>query len=442
MWVVAALLLLAPLSAQAERHVNVAVIGGGSINPASSDYLQRAIARSEEEGAAMLVIQLDTPGGLLTATKDIIQAILEAEVPVAVYVSPRGAWAASAGTFITMAAHVAAMAPGTTIGAAHPVSIGGGGSRPAEGEEDEGARRDYAAEKAENLVAAFVESIARERERNVEWAIKAVRESVAISQDRALELNVIDLVAVDVGELLQKADGMQVSVRDEETVLQVAGAELRVIEMRPLTRVLDVLASPNLIVILFLAGLAGLYIEANQPGMIVPGVAGAVCLVLAAIGLQIIPFSWVGLLLMLAGLGFFVAELFVTSYGILFALGIGAFLLGGSMLFDRPEMPGVQVSFWSVLVPAVGTLSVLMAIAIYAIGRTFGRRQTAGVDEMVGLVGTATTPLEPAGTVFVRGEYWRATAEGPPVAQGDRIEVIRVEGLSLRVRQASPREGG
>jgi membrane-bound serine protease (ClpP class) len=423
------MLLWAPVPALAAGHVNVATIDG-SINPASSDYLQRAIADSEADGAELLVIELDTPGGLLYATKDIIQAMLNASVPVAVFVSPRGAWASSAGAYITIAANVAAMAPGTSIGAATPVSIGG-----PSGEEEEG-ERSAAAKKAENLVSAFMESIAKERERNVEWAVDAVRDAVAVSQDKALELGVIDVVAEDLPDLLDKIDGWEVKVGGEPRTLELADVEVRRLEMSTATRLLDVLASPDLLVILFLAGLVGLYIEANQPGMIIPGVVGAVCLVLALIGMQIIPFSWVGLMLMLAGIGLFVAEVFVTSYGILFGLGIVCFLLGGSMIFDRPELSDLDVSFWSVLVPAVTALSTFAAIVVYAVGRTIRRRQTAGVDELIGMVGTATTPLERSGTVFVRGEYWKAFAEDS-IPEGERVEVTRVDGLELRVRRTT-----
>jgi membrane-bound serine protease (ClpP class) len=426
---ISCMLLWAPVPALAAGHVNVATIDG-SINPASSDYLQRAIADSEADGAELLVIELDTPGGLLYATKDIIQAMLNASVPVAVFVSPRGAWASSAGAYITIAANVAAMAPGTSIGAATPVSIGG-----PSGEEEEG-ERSAAAKKAENLVSAFMESIAKERERNVEWAVDAVRDAVAVSQDKALELGVIDVVAEDLPDLLDKIDGWEVKVGGEPRTLELADVEVRRLEMSTATRLLDVLASPDLLVILFLAGLVGLYIEANQPGMIIPGVVGAVCLVLALIGMQIIPFSWVGLMLMLAGIGLFVAEVFVTSYGILFGLGIVCFLLGGSMIFDRPELSDLDVSFWSVLVPAVTALSTFAAIVVYAVGRTIRRRQTAGVDELIGMVGTATTPLERSGTVFVRGEYWKAFAEDS-IPEGERVEVTRVDGLELRVRRTT-----
>ena len=428
LWLGAALLAAAPASA---RHVNVARISG-SINPASSDYVQQAIARSASEGAAALLIELDTPGGLLSSTKDMIQAILNAEVPVIVFVSPRGAWAASAGTFITLAGHVAAMAPGTSIGAASPVSASGEG-----GERDEDdKRRDVASEKAEKFTMAFIESIARERKRNVEWAVKAVREAEAIAQDEALRLGVIDIVAPDRETLLREIDGREVDVAGKPRKLELAGAELREIEMTLLERLFDTLASPDVAALLLMAGLLGLYVEFNQPGLLLPGIAGATCLVLAAIAFQILPFSWVGLLLVAAGLGLVVAEIFFMSYGILFALGIGCFLLGGSMLFEVPELGDLELSFWSVLVPIVVGFAIFAGVVVFAVGRVLRRPQTAGVAELIGLVGRTATPLAPEGRVFVRGEYWSARA-GEDLPAGVEVQVLAVEGMRLRVGRVS-----
>jgi len=429
-----ALGLAAPASA---AHVNVVTVDG-SINPAVADYLIKAIERSEQEGAAALLLQLDTPGGLVSSTQDIIQAMLNSSVPVLVYVSPEGAWAGSAGTFITIAGHVAAMAPGTSIGAAHPVSIGGGGGPPpGEDEQGEGGR-DYAAEKAENFMAAFVETIAKRRERNVEWAVKAVRESVAIGQDEALEKNVIDLVANSREDLFEQIQGRELEMTEGRTVtLDVEGARLVEIEMSLINQFIDVLATPDIAVLLILAGLLGLYVEVTQPGGIVPGVAGAVCLILGFVALQILPFSWLGLMLIAAGLGLFVAEVFVTSYGLLFGTGVACLLLGGSMLFDVPEAGDLGVSFWRVLVPAVAALATFAGVIVFLVGRSLGSPQVAGTYELVGLQGRADTALEPEGSVFVRGEYWRARAE-EPVRAGEPVEVTAVDGMRLRVRRATP----
>jgi membrane-bound serine protease (ClpP class) len=423
-------LALAAGAAAAAGHVNVVTIRG-SINPASSDYLQHAIAQSESEGAVALLIELDTPGGLLASTKDIIQAMLNARVPIVVFVAPQGAWAASAGTFITLAAHVAAMAPGTSIGAASPVNATGGG-----GEQDENSqRRDASEEKAEKFTTAFIESIAKERKRNVEWAMSAVREAEAITQDKALELGVIDLVAADRADLLRRIDQREVTLGGQTRKLAVADAEVRTIAMTPLTRLFNFLANPDVAVLLVMAGLLGLYIEFQQPGMTLPGVAGAICLVLAAIAFQILPFSWVGLLLMLLGIGLVALEMFVPTFGALFALGIVCFLLGGSMLFDLPQLSDLNVSFWSVLVPSVGAFALVAGVIVYAVGRTLMRAQTVGVNELLGLVGKCATTLAPEGKVFVRGEYWTAQAD-EVLPAGVRVEVTAVEGMRLRVRRA------
>ena len=423
--------LAAPASA---GHVN-AVTVAGSINPAVGDYLIKAISQSEAEGAEALLLQLDTPGGLVSSTKDIIQAILNADVPVIVYVSPHGAWAGSAGAFITLAGHVAAMAPGTSIGAAHPVTIGGGSPG---GGDDEEKRRDYAAEKAENFMAAFIESIAKQRKRNVEWAVKAVRESVAIAQDEALELGVIDLVASNRGELFAAIEGREVELADGTVrTLHLEDAQVVELEMSALNRFLDILATPDIAVLLILAGMLGLYVEFTQPGVIVPGVVGGICLVLGFVSLQIIPFSWLGLFLILGGLVLFVLEVFITSYGLLFATGVACILMGGSMLFHMPEVSDLNVSFWSVLVPAVGALAVFAGIVVFIVGRSLGRPQVAGVYELIGMVGRASSALEPEGSVFVRGEYWNVRAD-EAIPAGDRVEVTAVEGLRLRVRRAKP----
>jgi membrane-bound serine protease (ClpP class) len=427
--------LLALAAPAAARHVNVVTISG-SINPASSDYVQQAIAQSESDGAAALLLQLDTPGGLLTSTKDLIQAILNARVPVIVYVSPRGAWAASAGTFITLAGHVAAMAPGTSIGAASPISAGGeGGER-----DEENHRTDVAAEKAEKFTMAFIESIARERKRNVEWAQKAVREAEAIPQDEALRLGVIDVVAPDRDALLREIEGREVSIQGEPVKLELAGAELREIPMPLLTRLLDKLASPDIAVLLFLLGLLGLYVEFNQPGLLAPGILGGICLLLSAIAFQVLPFSWVGLLLLGGGIALVVAEIFAMTYGVLFALGITCLLLGGSMVFDPnsvPEMGDLSLSYWSVLVPAVAAFALFGGLILLVVARSLGRPQITGVGELIGLVGKSVTPLAPEGRVFVRGEYWTARAD-EPLPSGAEVEVTAVEGMALRVRRAAP----
>jgi membrane-bound serine protease (ClpP class) len=420
--------------ALAGDHLNVIHISG-SINPASSDFIQKAIAQSTADGAVALILELDTPGGLVSSTKDIIQAMLNASVPVIVYVSPQGAWAGSAGTFITIAGHIAAMAPGTSIGAAHPVGIGvpGGGG----GSDEQKKQQDVASEKAENLLAAYIESIAKERDRNVEWASKAVRESVAVTSDEALKLHVIDLVAANQAELLAKIDGRKVKVAGIERTLATAGAEVRRIEMSLLQQFLHVLASPDIAVVLLMAGLLGLYVEFTQPGLVLPGVLGAVSLILGAIALQILPFSWLGLMVFLSGVGLLIAEVLITSYGLLFLLGVACLLVGGMMIFDMPEVSDLRVSFWAVLVPAVTGMAAFAAVVLFSVGRSMRRRPAAGIGEMIGMVGRVESALQPEGSVFVRGEHWKARGD-EPLAAGDRVEIVAIDGLRLRVRRAPP----
>jgi len=421
----------------------------GSINPASANYLIRAIEEAPEAGASAVLVELDTPGGLVSSMKDILDTILNARVPVIVYVSPRGAWAGSAGVFITMSGHIAAMAPGTTIGAAHPVGIGGGsgpGKPPGgEGGEQEGkgggpsGLRDFSMEKAENMLAAYAESIARERGRNVEWAEQAVRESVAVNEKEALEIGVIDLIASDVGDLLAQVQGRVVEVEGEPVTLDLEDAALVPVEMTLTQRFFNFLSEPDVAILLGMLGLLGLYVEFNNPGMLLPGILGAVSLTLAAIAFQILPFDWVGLLVMLVGVALLVAEVFVTSFGVLFASGILCLLVGGTMVFDRPDMSDLTVSFWTVLVPAVGAVAVFGGLVVFALSRSLFVPQTAGIDELVGLVGRAATPLAPRGKVFVRGEYWTAElAGGGEVSEGEAVEVCAVVGMELRVRPVRP----
>jgi len=437
--------------ARAGGHINLATISG-SIDPASADYLIRAIATSEKDGASALLIELDTPGGLVDSTKDIIQAILNSSVPVIVYVAPRGAWAASAGTFITVSAHVAAMAPSTTIGAAHPVAMpivpsappqpGGepqsdsgeaGGDAPAKAPGS--APRDVSMEKMENMLVAYMETVAKERSRNVDWVVDAIRNSVAVGEDEALELGVVDVVAEDRMELLESLDGREIKVEGKPMTLALAGLRVVSIEMTGVQRFFSMLANPNLAVVLLLVALAGLYIEFNNPGLIVPGVTGVIAGILLMITLQVLPFSWVGLLIMLLGMALLIAEIFVTSFGVLFAAGIACFLFGGTMIFDTPTVSDLTVSFWNVLVPAVVAVAIFGGVVVFSVGRSLFAPSVSGVDELVGLVGRASSQLDPVGKVFVRGEYWDVVAEEAIEADAP-VEVTAVEGMKLRVRRA------
>jgi membrane-bound serine protease (ClpP class) len=403
-------LALAAGAAAAAGHLNVVTIAG-SINPASSDYLQRAIEQSETDSAVAVLIGCG-------------RALLNRSSRT----SPQGAWATSAGTFTLAGAWPRWRE--TSIGAASPVSATGGGGR----EDEEGHRQNVAEEKAEKFTTAFIESIAKQRKRNVEWAMRAVREAEAITQDKALEIGVIDVVARDRADLLRQLEGAR-SSWTADAQARVAGAEIRMIAMTPLARFFDFLANPDVAVLLVMAGLLGLYIEFQQPGMTLPGVLGVVCLVIAAIAFQILPFSWVGLLLILLGVGLVAMEVFVPSFGALFAIGIACFL-SGAPCSSICRVSDLKVSFWSVLVPSVGGFALFAGVAAFAVGRTLMRAQTTGVSELLGRVGKCATPLAPEGKVFVRGEYWTAQAD-EEIPAGERVEVTAVEGMRLRVRRAS-----
>ncbi len=428
-----------PAGANATETVHVATVSGG-INPAIADYLLKAIDQSEREGVEALVIELDTPGGLLTSTKDIVNAILNAELPVVVFVSPRGAWAASAGTFITLAGHVAAMSPGTSIGAAHPVSFMPGTTpQPPSGEEDDKkpkpSPRDIAGEKIENFTAAFIESIAEARKRNVEWAAEAVRNSVAVTQSEALKKNVIDLVADDLAHLLELLDGREVEVGRGTVVLQTREAAVIRIPMELLNRFFNVISDPQIALLLILAGLLGLYVEFTQPGMIFPGVAGAVSLIFAGLALQIIPFNWIGLILIVAGIALLVAEIFVTSFGMLFAGGLLCLAIGAFMLFDVPAESDLVVPFWRVIFPAVLAVAIFGGVIVFGLSRSLFRPQVAGVESLMGSTGVAQGVIRNRGRVSVRGELWSAESK-EKIPRGAKVEIVGVDGLVLRVARA------
>lgn len=407
----------------------------GAVNAASSDHFLQALEQADEMNAVILLVELDTPGGVISDMKDMLQAMLNSPVPVVVFVQPRGAWAGSAGVFITMAGHVAAMAPSTTIGAAHPVI--GGGPQP-KGERDEEGQAepsDYMMEKLENITASYIEAVAKERGRNVAWAEKAVRESIAATADEALELNVIDLIAEDRADLLEQLHGRTVVLAGETIELDIRGGRIHEIETSLMTRVFQYVQHPQIIGLLWALGMLGVYFEYNNPGSIFPGALGATCLVLALIAMQAVPFSWTGVIFVGLGLGLMVAEAFFPAYGVLLLVGAALLLVGGSMVFDRPEVSDLDIDFWSVLVPLVAGLTACLGAIVVAMGRTVGLAQVAGVGELIGMQGVAKTPLAPQGTVFLRGEHWTAySAEEIPADA--RVEAVAVDGMRLEVKRA------
>lgn len=416
-------------TAPAAAHVNLIVVDA-TINPAVADFIRESINRSAQEGAQALIIELDTPGGLLNSTKSIVKDILGAPLPVIVYVSPSGAGAGSAGVFITMSGHIAAMAPGTTIGAAHPVGSGG--------QNIEGDMR----EKIENFTASFSETIAQRRGRNVEWAEKAVRESVSITEVEALQKKVIDLVATDVQDLLRKAEDRKVEVGSTKTTLNFTALRaadgtvpVMILEMRLKHKVLNILADPNIAYLLMMAGILGLYLEFSHPGTIFPGLTGGICLLLALTAFQVLPINYTGLLLILLGIGFLIAELFLPSFGILGVGGIVAFVLGSLFLFDTPESE-LAVDRSIIFTAALSVSAFMLFVGTLAV-RTWRQKPTSGGEGLIGEVGEVRMRLAPRGKVWLHGEYWNAESD-EEVEVGQKVQVVSRDHMVLRVRKLAP----
>ncbi len=401
--------------------VHMIVVDGG-INPAVDDFIRESIGRAHTAGAKALIIQLDTPGGLLTSTRSIVKDILGAPVAVIVYVAPSGSGAGSAGVFITMAAHVAAMAPGTNIGAAHPVAGGG--------QEVKGVM----GEKIENFTASFSEAIAQKRGRNAEWAIQAVRRSVSITEKEALAKNVIDVVARDIDDLLKQSDGKKVELDGKEVALSVKDAQVERFEMGLKQKIINILADPNIAYLLLMAGILGLYMEFAHPGVVFPGVAGAIALLLALTSFQILPINYAGLLLMLLGIALLVGEAFVPSFGVLGIGGAISLALGSLLLFDT-ETSDLAVDR-AIVFTAVATLTAFMFLVAYLVFKSQRRKPTLGLEGLIGEIGAVRVKLSPVGKIFVHGEYWSAEGDGE-VAVGEKVKVVGFDGMCLKVRRVS-----
>lgn len=405
----------------AEHHIDVYPVEG-IISPVVVEYMIAGIEQAQKTQAVAVLFQLDTPGGLVESTRLIVKAMLNATVPVVVYVAPGGARAASAGTFITMAGHVAAMAPGTNIGAAHPVS--------GEGKDIEGDMR----KKAENDLAAFARSIAEKRGKNADWAEAAVRESVSITETEALDKHVVDLLADDIPSLLAKLEGRRVVLANGEVSLRTANALVHYHRMNWRQQVLSVLAHPQFALMLLSLGSLGLLIELYNPGLIFPGIIGAIALLLAFYSLQTLPVNYAGLLLI--GLAFlmFILEIKVTSFGMLTIGGIVAMLLGSLMLIDTPE-DYLRIPLSTILV-VVGTTAGLFSFIIGAAVRSANRPPVSGMEGMVGEVGVVRRRLAPEGTVFVHGTLWNARSL-TPIEVGETVRVRHVNGLKLTVEKVT-----
>ena len=390
-----------------------------AITPPVAEYILQSIGEAAKSGAEGMILRLDTPGGLDLAMRDIAKGILNASVPVIVYVAPAGARAASAGVIITAAAHIAAMAPGTNIGAAHPVGIGIGGGMDK-----------TMSQKVQNDAVAYVKGIAKKRGRSEEWVEKAVRKSESITAEEALRLKVIDFVASDLNRLMEQMDGREVSLASGKKNLKTKGAVINEKIMGARQKILSALSDPNIAYILLLIGLAGLYFEFSNPGSILPGVIGGIALIMAFFAMQTLPVNYAGIALILFAIILFIAEIKVISHGILAVGGIVSLVIGSLMLFRTPDA-SIRIS-WSVLIPAVAVTSLFFLTVIAIAVKAQLRRPQGGKEAMVGEEGLAVTDIVKEGKVLIRGEYWSASSD-KAIAKGARIRVIQVENLIVKV---------
>ncbi|MBI5463326.1 MAG: nodulation protein NfeD [Ignavibacteriales bacterium] len=394
----------------------------GTINPAAAGYVARGIESAKEKRASCAILELNTPGGLLKSTRVIVSSILASPIPVVVFVSPGGAHAGSAGVFITLAAHIAAMAPGTNIGAAHPVSA-------------QGPMDSTMNEKATNDAAAFIRSIAEKRHRNLAWAEKAVTRSLSITETEALKEKVIDLIAQDLSDLLQKIDGKRVLLGRDTVAVRTTNATIERIEMSWAEKLLDILSDPNIAYILFLLGIYGLLFELYNPGAIFPGIVGVISIILAFYSMHTLPINYAGVALIVFAIILFVLEIKIVSHGLLALGGILSLVLGAMMLI-RPEseLEFIAIS-WTVIITSAG-LTAFFFLFVIGLGLRAQRLQpSTGIEGLVGQVAEAATKLDPTGTVRVHGELWKAESTTGMVRAGSKVTIHSIENLTLKVQQ-------
>jgi membrane-bound serine protease (ClpP class) len=408
-----------PALVSAQHVVSIKI--DGSINPASAGFIQRSIQKAAQEEAQCLLIHLNTPGGLLKSTRVIVGDIMDSPVPVIVYVSPSGAHAGSAGVFITLAAHVAAMSPGTNIGAAHPVGMQGGGDT-------------IMNEKSTNDAAAFVRTIAEKRNRNVQWAEEAVRKSVSITASEAQRINIIDHVAANEQELLKQLDGKELQTASGIVTLHTSKATIKTYEMSFVENLLNILSDPNLAYILLLLGFYGIMFELYSPGAILPGVIGVISLILAFYSLHTLPINYAGLALIVFAIILFILEIKIVSHGMLAIGGIISLLLGSIMLI-REDASGIGRISWSVIISST-IVTALFFLSVIGLGIRAQRvKPVIGAEAFIGETGVSLGTLEPNGTVLVHGEIWQAVCHSGSLEKGAKIRVVGRQGFTLYVER-------
>jgi membrane-bound serine protease (ClpP class) len=420
-------IVLLSTTAWAEDRVVVVEVSG-AINPVVAEFVSGEIEDANAAQEALIIVRMDTPGGLDTSMRQIIKSIQSSKIPVATFVAPSGSRAASAGTFITIASHIAAMAPGTNIGAAHPVQLMGG----QEGDPKEPSPME---EKILNDASAYIRSLAEARGRNAYWAEQSVRKSVSISAAEAKKLAVIDLIASNVEALVLAVDGREVKMRDDVKVtLATKGKEIVYHEMSPRENILDAISNPNIAYILMMIGLVGLYFELSNPGLILPGILGGISMILALYAMQTLPVNYAGLLLILLGGILFIVELNTPTFGLLSAGGVVCFLLGSLMLMDTDD-PALQISR-SVLYPTLFTTVLIALGTLYLATKSAQIKATSGAEGLIGAKGVAKETLDPEGNVYVHGEIWAAVCDGT-IAEGETVVVEKVDGLKMKVKKAN-----
>ena len=423
----------AQINEQTSKEIWILTIDG-VINPVAASYLRENIHSAENTNVECLILQMDTPGGLMSSMRDIIKEILNSEVPVAVYVSPRGAQSASAGVFITVAAHFAAMAPGTNIGAAHPVNMGGGGS-PFGGEKPDSADTKTMLEKVTNDAVAQIRSLAHQHGRNAQWLEDAVRKSVSITEIEAVKLKVVDYVAKNLDDYIEYLDGKVAKLPSGDKILATHEAKIINKPMGLHRKILDVISEPNIAYLLMILGFYGLFFEIRSPGAIFPGVLGGIFLILAFFAFQVLPINYAGLALIIVGIILFILEIKIVSYGLLTIGGLISMILGSMMLFNVEEAPQAlyRVSL-AVIIPVVICTLLFFVVALSYVVKAHKHKPTTGQEGIVGETGIATTDISPAGTVKVHGEIWRAQAT-QPILKGAQIIVKAVERMVLTVEE-------